>query len=442
MNAKILIADDETYILEFVGEELRQEGFTVYEASDGITAMNLYRKEKPDIAILDVKMPGYTGLQCLQEIRQTAPSFPVIIMTAYASVSNAVEAMKYGASDYIGKPFDTADLISKTDILLRTNRLKRRNEKQISTRLIGVSRHMQECQTIIEKVKNSGVTVLLTGESGTGKTAFAKEIHSRGRRSQKPFIHVDCASLPENLIEDELFGHERGAFTGAAGMKKGKFELAGDGDIFLDEIGTLPLSLQTKLLNVLQERCFYRVGGTAPIQVSCRILAATNENLETAVKEKRFREDLYYRLNVVELLCLPLRYRRDDIRPLSECFFKLYWEKNRSESFPSVEEDVYQTLADYDWPGNIRELENTIESIVVLCEGGRITKNDLPKKLTSASSSCFSSVSEYGGTLSLKEQEIMHIIEVLEKNNGNRTITAKELGISRRTLQYKLKALE
>ncbi len=442
MGYKILIADDEDLIVQLIADEFRQMGHTVYTALDGKQALELYDKFLPDIAILDVRMPGYTGLQCLQEIRQANPGFPVIIMTAYNSVSNAVEAMKYGASDYIGKPFDVADLVGKADALLETKRLRHGSGQNSFGDVIGVSNHIEKCRSIIEKVKNSPVTVLLTGESGTGKTMLAKEIHSKGRRAEKPFIHVDCASLPENLIEDELFGHERGAFTGAVAVKKGKFELAGDGDIFLDEIGTMPISLQAKLLNVIQERCFYRIGGTTPIHVASRILAATNEDLETAVREKRFRADLFYRLSVVELQCLPLRYRRDDIRPMAERFFRFYWEKNRDEPFGGVDEEVYSIFSGYDWPGNVRELENTIESIVVLSEGCPITIHDLPKKLTSRFSAVFGTSSEPEDGLSLKEREIMHIIEVLEKNGGNRTVAAKELGISRRSLQYKLKALK
>lgn len=437
MEYNILIADDERFIVEMIKAEFQRAGYKVYEAFDGGGALELFQKIRPDLAILDVKMPGRTGLQCLQQIRRAAPDLPVIIMTAYASVPNAVEAMKYGASDYIGKPFEIPDLLGKADILLRTRRLKNSGRAQPPSGLIGVSSHMNECRRIIDKVKDSMATVLLTGESGTGKTLLAKEIHAQGKRCKKPFIHVDCASLPDNLVEDELFGHVQGAFTGAVRARKGKFELAEDGDIFLDEIGTLSPALQTKLLHVLQERYFYHIGGGAPVQTACRVLAATNEDLAAAVKERRFRGDLYFRLSVVELQCLPLRYRRDDIRPLAEQFFPLYWQKNRSGPFGGVEPAVYGVLAEYDWPGNIRELENTIESIVVLSEGSRITVNDLPKKLTDAPS-----VHAEPGALSLKEQEIMQIIETLEKNGGNRTATAKELGISRRTLQYKLKALQ
>ena len=444
MKYTILIADDEEMIRRILAKDFEKAGYSVLEAGNGKDACALVQSRSIDLVILDVRMPGYDGLQCLQIMRRSKPFIPAIIMTAYANIENAVLAMKYGADDYIGKPFDSCELIHKADALLKTRQLKKDTKQAALPNLIGNSPHMNELHRTIEKLQNSNATILLTGESGTGKSAVAKEIHNAGRRSGKPFIHVDCAALPENLIDDELFGHERGAFTGAIGAKQGKFEQAQDGDLFLDEIGNLPLSLQSKLLNVLQERYYYRLGGSSLIQLPCRIIAATNEDLATAVKEGRFRKDLYYRLNVVEIHCMPLRYRKEDIRPLAEYYFKNLWNKNRQEPFGMVSDEVYNIMMNYDWPGNVRELENVIESIVVLSESSHITPECLPAKLLSKSPSGIENSFSPGASsgLSLKEQEMMLIIETLEKNNGNRTNTAKELGISRRTLQYRLKEIQ
>ncbi|QAT48698.1 sigma-54-dependent Fis family transcriptional regulator [Caproiciproducens sp. NJN-50] len=440
MKQLILVADDEPIICQMVQEELKSAGYDVLTAQNGQEAVDLINGNPVDLAILDVYMPVHSGFQCLQELRRKNPVMPIIMITAYATVENAVEAMKYGANDYIGKPFDCAELAEKVQRILRTNERKK-SGKAISTELIGTSCQMAELRHKIKKVSCSNATVLITGESGTGKSAIAKEIHRTGTRSASPFVHVDCASLPESLMEDELFGHERGAYTGAIGQKKGKFEQAEDGDLFLDEIGTLPLPLQAKLLNVLQERYFFRIGGSERIEVHSRILAATNENLEEAVYSGRFRKDLYYRLNVVEIKCPPLRQHREDIRILAEYYFDVFWKRNRGEeSLPSIDPEIYKAMEGYDWPGNVRELENVIESIAVLSEGDKIGLADLP---VNYQQECHLGQGGKQGKerLSLKEQEIMLIIEALERNNGNRTNTAKELGISRRALQYRIKEL-
>jgi DNA-binding NtrC family response regulator len=441
MKQLILVADDEPIICQMVEDELKSDGYDVITAQNGKEATDLVESAPVALAILDVYMPVRSGFQCLKEIRRKNSNIPIIMITAYATVESAVEAMKYGADDYIEKPFDCAELAEKVQRILRTNELKK-SGKAISTDLIGDSSLMVELRHKIKKVSCSSATVLITGESGTGKSAIAKEIHRTGTRNASPFIHVDCASLPENLMEDELFGHERGAYTGAIGQKKGKFEQAEGGDLFLDEIGTLPLSLQAKLLNVLQERYFFRIGGSEKIEVHSRILAATNENLEEAVYERKFRKDLYYRLNVVEIKCPPLRQHRGDIHALAEYYFNVFWKRNREEEdLPPVAPEVYKAMEGYDWPGNVRELENVIESVVVLNEGEKISLSDLP---ASFQQECRSGHVGKAGEerLSLKEKEIMLIIEALERNNGNRTNTAKELGISRRALQYRIKELK
>jgi two-component system response regulator AtoC len=353
--------------------------------------------------------------------------------------------MRIGAYDYLTKPFENSDLIDKIEEVFKIKErggFSNKNFPVSNINFIGCSKESEYMRNKVEKIKNLDATVLITGESGTGKGVIAKLIHTSSNRSKMPYINVNCAVLPENLIESELFGHEKGAFTGAYKAQKGKFELAENGIIFLDEIGTLPLNLQAKLLNVLQDREIQRLGGTINIHIEARIIVATNINLEYAVKKRRFREDLYYRLNVISIECVPLRYRKDDLNPLIDFFVNKY-NKKFKKNVKSISEEVKVLLHSYEWPGNVRELENTIESAIALSESNILYKMDLPSKISNQTKK-LSKKKEEAFTLDekltpLEVQEIITIKEIVNKNNGHRVNSAKELGISRRTLQYKLK---
>ena len=435
MRPLILLADDEPEIRRILSADLVHAGFEVFCASNGEEAYAFFVDHPVSAVVLDVQMPTCSGLQCLSRMRRINADVPAIVMTAFVSIENAVEAMKCGASDYVAKPFDSDVLVEKLRRLLETNQ-RRTREIGIGGYFEGSSVYMASVRTMLHRIKDYQSTVLITGESGTGKGVVAKELYRLRKNEDAPFIHVDCASLPPTLIEDELFGHEKGSFTGAQMHARGKFEQAQDGDIFLDEIGVLPVSLQAKLLNVLQERFFYRIGGTKKIEMNARVIAATNEDLEAAVKRGDFRLDLYYRLNVVEIRCIPLRQRKEDIPELAAYLFRRIWAQNRSDPLPEIRQEVYQAMERYDWPGNVRELENCIESIVVLSDGVVIDRGDLPDKLRDNSHR--QPLASGGGKLSLKEQEMLAIIAAMERHNGNCTQAAKELGISRRGLYYKL----
>jgi DNA-binding NtrC family response regulator len=442
MITKVLVVDDEPTIREIIKIELESHGYTVFTAEDVANAIKIHKTNYIDAFILDIRMPNIDGFYLLQNLRKNSKDIVIIMMTAYGTIDGAVLAMKMGANDYITKPFDNEELIEKLDqhIKIKAKKLKLLNPvKNEEHYLIGNSQLMQQIKNRILKVKDLDTTILITGESGTGKNVVAKEIHRLSNRNGQPFIHIDCAFLPPSLIESELFGHEKGAFTDALNMNKGKLELAGEGTIFLDEIGTLPLNLQSKLLNVLQERFIYRIGGSKKIPIKARIIAATNVNLETAVQDGDFREDLYYRLNVINIECPPLRYRKDDIIDLANHFLNLHINRTGNK-INSIEEEVWKILYNYDWPGNIRELENSIESAVVLCEGTVISVEDLPIRVRKWNNKTYDE-DVYTNELSLEAQEMMSIIRALENNDGHREKTAKELGISRRTLQYKLKKL-
>lgn len=442
MPYKILIADDEASICEVLSSELKQEGFDTTVAHDGDEVISLCSETCFDALVLDMQMPGHTGMECIRIVKQRAPETIAVIMTAYASVQRAVEAMKSGADDYIAKPFDAEDLIEKLDELLQVRSRSRgrpRSPAGVGAHMVGNGRALHEIRVLIDKVKNLSTTVLITGESGTGKGVVAQAIHTQGVRSSRPFIHVTCSALPASLVESELFGHEKGAFTSAMSAKKGKFELAEDGTIFLDEIGTLPPEIQAKLLNVLQEKAYFRVGGSRPLQVRARILAATNEDLEAAVAAGSFRRDLYYRLNVVRIECPPLRTHKEDLDSLVPYFLDKHAKASERPPLRLLPEAM-EAIRAYDWPGNVRELENTLESTVVLTDGETIGLTQLPSRLQGKPS-----IGRPGGeasTLSLREQELQSIIAALERNNGHRERTARDLGISLRALQYKIKRLD
>ncbi|GAA0181444.1 nitrogen fixation sigma-54 dependent transcriptional regulator GnfM [Clostridium sediminicola] len=437
---KILVADDEVNILKVIREELKSEGYEVDLAYDGEDANKKIRKNKYDVAILDIRMPKKDGIQVLKEMRSISPETIVIIMTAFGTIENAVEAIKIGAYDYLTKPFDSNELINKIQQALKIKEKRSYNvdtseEKKVV--LIGKSKEIERIKSKIEKIKDLQTTILLTGESGTGKGVVAQAIHFASNRNNLPFIHVNCAVLPENLIESELFGHEKGAFTGAFESKKGKFELAGKGTIFLDEINTLSPNLQAKLLTVLQEKRMEKIGGAKTILVEARIIAATNENLEEAVRRKEFREDLFYRLNVITIECAPLRHRRKDIEVLT-----LYFLNNINRKFNKnvmeISSEVWHILKNYDWPGNVRELENALESAVALANNTTLYEDDLPLRIIQKVER-HKDLDTNDEMNVFKVQESKMIKKALEKHGGHREKTAKELGISRRTLQYKLK---
>ena len=436
MRPRILIADDEPTIRKLLKLEFERAAFLVDLANDGNMALTLLQNVRYDAAVLDISMPVCDGLQVLRAIRQQGLPMIVVMMTAYGSIDGAVTAMKMQADDYITKPFDPPDLVEKVEQIRRVRQrmaqLGRPHAVQTPT-LIGKSAAIVQIRTTVEKIRNRNTTVLITGESGTGKGVVAKYLHLTSDRRSLPFTHIDCASLPHNLIESELFGYEKGAFTGATAQKKGKLELAGQGTLFLDEIGTLSPELQAKLLVALQERRFTRLGGTQDIPIEARIVAATNENLEQSVADGTFRADLYYRLSIVCIECPPLRNHREDIPELASTFIRSHMEKT-GVALERVDDDIFDVLMAYDWPGNVRELENTLESAVVLSDGRHLHASDLPKKITS----CAGGHSACASPLSLENQEIMAILAALEKHGGHREHTAQELGISRRSLQYKL----
>jgi two-component system NtrC family response regulator len=384
----ILIVDDEKNYLTILSAVLEDEGFEVLTALGGFQALEIYKSSDLDLILTDMKMPKMDGIELLENIKEIDPDLPVIMMTAHGTVDKAVEAMQKGAYTYILKPFDNERLIiyvkkaiSMYQVVKENRRLRNAVESQYRFgNLIGKSKKMRDIFDTIQKVAPSGATVLIEGESGTGKELVARSIHFNSPRREKPFVAVNCSALAENLLESELFGHEKGAFTGAVASKKGRFELADGGTLFLDEIGELSPNLQVKLLRVLQEKVFERVGGIRTISVDIRIIAATNKDLQQEMRDGRFREDLYYRLDVVHIVLPPLKERQEDIRLLVNHFIKKYASERQSAApITGVDQEVDRLFFDYNWPGNIRELENVIERVMILCPGDTIRVSDLPK---------------------------------------------------------------
>lgn len=447
---QVLIVDDEKITLRALREEFSNAGYAVTAVTDGEAASNLIPRQHFDLILLDMQLPGKTGLEVLKECHAQSPETIVIMITAFASVENAVTAMRAGASDYITKPYDIDDMLAKVEKLLEAGRRGKGQEEPSAevpsvtckAALLGEDPQIVKIKETINKVKDISTAVMLTGESGTGKGIVAKRIHYFGNRSEQPFVHINCAAIPENLLESELFGHERGAFTGATQTQRGKFEQAGGGTIFLDEIGLLPLPLQSKLLNVLQEYSFERVGGSTPIPLKARIISATNADLERDVEQGRFREDLYFRLNVVRIDIPPLRYRKGDIPALTQLFLSRF-EQKLGKTIREVSPEFSHILMHYDWPGNVRELENAMESAVALCSEGRLTPDTLPMRITQQMPERLKNTvtAPTGFKAYLEQQEAAAILSALEMFHGHREKTAQYLGISKRTLQYKLKNL-
>ncbi len=387
----ILIVDDEKNYPLILSAVLQDVGYETLTANSGTEALEILNHANADVDLVltDMKMPVMDGIELLEKIKAINPHLPVMMMTAYGTVEKAVEAMQKGAYNYILKPFDNEGLIifvKKAIDMYQVVKENLRLRDVVETRynfgnIVGKSKRMQEVFELVKKMAPSSATVLIEGESGTGKELVAKSIHFNSPRKDKPFIAVNCSALSENLLESELFGHEKGAFTGAIAMKKGRFELADEGTLFLDEIGELSQNLQVKLLRVLQERAFERVGGVRPVPVNIRIIAATNKNLKHETEQGRFREDLYYRLNVLYLVLPPLRERVEDIRLLVDHMIEKYASERRpGQQVSGVDQEVDRLLYGYSWPGNVRELENAIERAMVLCPGNIIRVSDLPKE--------------------------------------------------------------
>ncbi|MGD9411154.1 MAG: sigma-54 dependent transcriptional regulator [Desulfobacterales bacterium] len=384
----ILIVDDEKNYLTILSALLEDEGFEVLTAPGGFEALEVHKSSDLDLILTDMKMPKMDGIVLLENIKESDPDLPVIMMTAHGTVDKAVEAMQKGAYTYVLKPFDNERLIiyvkkaiSMYQVVKENRRLRDAVESQYRFgNLIGKSKKMRDIFDTIQKVAPAAATVLIEGESGTGKELVARSIHFNSPRREKPIVAVNCSALAENLLESELFGHEKGAFTGAVASKKGRFELADGGTLFLDEIGELSPNLQVKLLRVLQEKVFERVGGVRTISVDIRIIAATNKDLQQEMQDGRFREDLYYRLNVVHIVLPPLKERQEDIPLLVNHFIKKYASERQSAApVTGVDQEVDRLFFDYNWPGNIRELENVIERVMILCPGEIIRVSDLPK---------------------------------------------------------------
>lgn len=442
--ARILVVDDDPLVNEFFEAALSKAGHEVQTASSAAAAIELLPETDFDLVLSDVKMPGLTGIDLLRRIKVESADTVVIMVTAYGTVKNAVEAMKLGAFDYILKPIlpDELEMVVNKALEFRALVLENRSlRSEIKSKysfgnIVGADKQLVDLLQTLDHAAKSRATILIRGESGTGKELFARAIHYNSPRAEGPFIKLNCAALPEGLIESELFGHEKGAFTHAIKQTRGRFEMADGGTLLLDEISEIPSGTQAKLLRVLQEREFERVGSSASIKVDVRIVATTNKNLEQLITRGDFREDLFYRLNVIPLSLPPLRERPGDVPMLAEHFLHKYNEENQ-RSIRGFTEKAIRLLHSYHWPGNVRELENYIERAVVLCQTDRISENDLPSYLV-LGPLAQQSAGSFEADMSIAELEKVAIINTLERHNGNRTRAAEVLGITSRTLRNKL----
>ena len=442
MNFTILIIDDEKNIREGLSAALELDGYSVKLAANGAEGLALIEKGDIDLVITDLRMPGISGEEVLAKVRGESPGIPVIVLTGHGSIDTAVDAMRNGAYDFLTKPLslDRLSLIVKRalagrELEIRHSSLQQELNAQASFEsIIGKSAEMQRIFQMVRKAADSKASVLITGESGTGKELIANALHNLSPRKSNPFIKVHCAALSETLLESELFGHEKGAFTGAAARKRGRFELANTGTIFLDEIGEINQNVQIKILRVLQDKRFERVGGEETLEVDVRVIAATNRNLEEEIAQGRFREDLFYRLNVVHIQVPPLRDRKDDIPLMLNAFLDEFNREN-NKSITGFDTRSRSALYKYDWPGNIRQLRNCVESAVVMCSGNEITLEDLPPTVRGAAES---NVIQVPVGISMAEAEKIIIQQNLASNQGNKSKTADILGIGRKTLHRKL----
>jgi len=447
-TSTILIVDDEASQREILAGYLKKKQHRIIQACSAAEALSLLTKNSIDILLTDLKMPDKTGLDLLKEVKVRTPEVVVVLMTAFGTIEGAVDAMREGAYDYLNKPIDLDELdlliqrIQERTQLLSENRLLKEQlaERYTFEGIVSQSPEMEAVLNTAVRVAESRASILIRGESGTGKELIAHAIHFRSLRKEEPFIIVNCAALNENLLESELFGHEKGAFTGAEKQHRGRFELAHGGTIFLDEIGDIPLATQVKLLRALQEQKFERVGGSQTLEVDVRIIAATSKNLEESIMNGGFREDLFYRLNVITIEIPPLRNRRQDIQSLLEHFLNVYAKENKKKKF-SFSKEAWELLTRYDYPGNVRELQNIIQRAVILSRHEIITTNELPLILKKPPDE--NTLSSKNIIRTLPEQvdqlEKDQIFEALRTNNNNQSKAAKQLGISERNLRYRLK---
>ena len=442
----ILIVDDEDAQRSILKGYLEKKGYKIYSASSGTAGIKTVQNNLIDIVLSDFKMPDKTGLEVLEDVKKINPETSFVILTAYGTIEDAVKAMRLGAFDYISKPVDLDELDLMIERIIEHNNLKSEiqilknqlKEKFKIDSFISHSAKMEEVLSVAARAADSKATILITGESGTGKEVLAKSIHYVSPRKEKPFIAVNIPALPETLLESELFGHEKGAFTGADKAKKGRFELADGGTIFLDEIGDIPINLQVKLLRVLQEHQIERVGSSENINIDVRIMAATHQNLEEKIKDGSFREDLYYRLNIVSLHIPPLRERREDILPLIDYFIEKYAKENNRNKL-TLSKEAVDSLIKYNFPGNVRELENIIERAVVLCRSEAITLNDLPNVVKGFKGEKEIPQIETGSLIDqVEELEKKLIFDALSSANGNQSQAGRILGLTERNLRYKM----
>ncbi len=447
MKRRVLIVDDEKNMRWVLGQALSGEGYEVIEASDGKQAMDAVNDSAPDIMVLDHRMPAPDGMEVLRRIRSKGLSFPIIMLTAHGNVATAVEAMKAGASEYLTKPFDLEELklaiekaLEYSGLAAEVERLREEIDREYDVEgIVGSEPKMLEILETVRKVAATSATVMIYGESGTGKELIARAIHNLSERATKPFVSVSAGALPETLLESELFGYEKGAFTGAVNAKPGRFEMANGGTLFLDEIGDITPGVQVKLLRVLQERSFERLGGTRSIEVDVRVVAATNQDLQQLIVDGEFREDLFYRLNVVPVTLPPLRQRTSDVPTLVAHFLDKFKAGSKH-----IAPDAMEALVTYQWPGNIRELENTIERMVILSHEDEITVTDLPAEVRAGASVTVPCVTGFDlpeDGVDLEEVELDLVRQALSRTGGNLPKAAKLVGLTAKTLEARMARL-
>ncbi len=444
MAVEILLADDDAALRRVIQFKLKRKGYQVHAVEDGESALAALREKRFDLLLSDMRMPGMDGIELLERAKQVQPDIEVIIVTAYATITQAVQAVKLGATDYLTKPFEDEQLFIAIEKALKLKKLETENKalkgqlrgREFLSGIVGVSKPFKEMMAMLDKIAPTDATVLLTGESGTGKEIIARAIHYKSERADKDFVAVNCAAIPKDLLESELFGHVKGAFTGAVRDKKGKFELAEGGTLFLDEISELNIELQAKLLRVLQERVVEPVGSEKKIDIDVRVIAATNVNLKERVAQGKFREDLFYRLNVIPLHLPSLRERKEDIPVLVDAFLAKFAKARKV----TVDEKLLARLEEYPWHGNIRELENLIERMVILRKTDVLTEDDLPPDfLSQATSPTEETLSSVDGHLTFQEAEKKLIVDALNRTGWNRSQAAKVLNVPRHVLVYRMK---